>query len=65
MASRVAVPRVERRDQSCRELEVRPLERFVDGRKVIREASLLLIEAVETLSGHGGHKEESNVHAEL
>ncbi len=58
VTSRVAIPCIERCDQRSGELEVGPLERLVDSGELTRELSLLLIQAVEPLSGHSRHKEE-------
>ncbi len=53
----VLVPRVERRDQSGGELQICSFERCVRVRQIVGQPALVLIQRLEPLSGHGGHKE--------
>ena len=64
MTRRVAISRVERRDERCRELKVRAFERFVCFGEVDSQLSLLLVQAIEPLSCHRGTRNNASVHGE-
>ena len=50
MTGGVAIPSIQRRDQRCREGEVRAGELDVDGTKSFRQFPLALVEAEQSLS---------------
>ena len=58
VARRVAISRIESGDECGRELKVRAFERFVCFGEVNSQLSLLLIQAIESLSRHCGDEEQ-------